>query len=52
MRPYQRLTLTTILLGLGFIASGCPKDGALENAGEELDEAANDAGRAIEDATD
>lgn len=52
MRTYQRLTLTSILLGLGFIAAGCPRDGAAEEAGEELDEAANDAGRAIEDAAD
>lgn len=31
---------------------GCDKDGPMENAGEELDEAGKDAKRAIEDATD
>tara|TARA_R110001592_G_scaffold363371_1_gene685524 strand:- start:135431 stop:135595 length:165 start_codon:yes stop_codon:yes gene_type:complete len=36
------------MLGL----SGCDQDGPVENFGEEVDEAAQDAKRKIEDATD
>lgn len=32
--------------------AGCDKDGPMENTGEELDEAAQDTKRAIDDATD
>mgnify|MGYP003631018669 CR=1 FL=1 len=32
--------------------TGCDKDGAMEEAGEEVDEAVSDAKRGIEDATD
>lgn len=32
--------------------AGCDKDGPMEDAGEQLDEASQDAKRAIEDATD
>jgi hypothetical protein len=31
---------------------GCDNDGPMEDAGEELDEASQDAKRAIDDATD
>lgn len=43
------LVALSSMLGL----SACQhNDSALENTGEEIDEAAHDAGRAIEDATD
>ena len=45
-----------LALFLGTIAmsglTGCEKDGPMEEAGEEVDEAFGDAKRGIEDATD
>ena len=38
----NRLTLLT-LLSLGFFATGCEEQGPLEQAGEEIDEAVEDA---------
>jgi len=44
------------LLLVGIISTvglaGCEKDGPAENLGEDIDEAAQDAKREIEDATD
>lgn len=39
-----------VLCGIALVA--CDDDGPVEEAGEKVDEAINDAGRAVEDATD
>jgi hypothetical protein len=44
------LLLLGIFSGAGL--AGCDSDGPMEDAGEELDEAAQDTKRAIDDATD
>lgn len=44
-----------LMILAGFAAPlmvGCEKKGPLEEAGEKVDEAAKDAGRAVKDATD
>ena len=43
--------ILSLLLSLGFIA-GCEEEGPAEEFGESVDEAAEDAQREIEDATD
>lgn len=50
-----RMLLAVLMIGgtLGLAAcAGDSRDGAAENTGEAIDEGVNDAGRAIEDATD
>lgn len=50
-----RMLLVVLAIGgtLGLAAcAGDSRDGAAENTGEAIDEGVNDAGRAIEDATD
>jgi len=53
-RLYRRLLAAGILtVGAAFIplAAGC-EEGPAEEAGEAVDEAANDAGRAVDDVVD
>lgn len=40
------------LLVIAFGLSACDDKGPMEQAGEDMDEAIDDAGRALEDATD
>lgn len=49
-----RATLAAPLLLSAFLIAlaGCDDDGPLENAGEEVDEAVENTGDAIEDGTD
>lgn len=42
-------TLAALFLS-AFLAMGCEDDGAMEEAGESVDEAASDFGNAVEDA--
>ena len=44
------LSLAIAVMSIGVV--GCEKQGPAEEFGENVDEAVNDAGRAIEDATD
>jgi hypothetical protein len=44
--------LMAIPFALVLMGSGCEKQGPLEEAGEEIDEAVEDTKRKIEDATD
>lgn len=50
-----RMLMAVLMIGgtLGLAScAGDSNDGAAENTGEAIDEGVNDAGRAIEDATD
>ena len=49
-RNIAALLLVGMISTVGLV--GCEKDGPVENFGEEVDEAAQDAKRKIEDATD
>ncbi len=49
-KPFTALFLSMMLLFPIF--SGCEQEGPAERAGEAIDEAAEDTGDAIEDATD
>ena len=44
--------LIGLVLGVTSGSLACPKKGTMEKAGEAVDEAVDDAGREIEDATD
>ena len=48
----NRLFLLPLALAGGLLVAGCDEEGPLESLGEAADEAASDAGRAVEDATD
>lgn len=54
MKTYTRKLLATLLLSsFGILGlSACDDQGPAEKFGEEVDEAAQDAERSIEDATD
>ena len=53
MKNFKNIFAFTLLLGSLAGLQACDKnEGPLEEAGETIDEAADDAGRAIEDATD
>lgn len=47
-----RKILMAALMVVGFGLSACDDKGPMEQAGEDMDEAIDDAGRALEDATD
>lgn len=49
MNMRNSMTLAAMTLA-AFLAVGCERDGPMENAGEEIDEAATDVGNAVEDA--
>lgn len=49
----MRKFLVVLLLGLGVGGlAGCEQEGPMERAGEKVDRAAEDTGRAIDDATE
>jgi len=50
----RRIAVTFLAISFsGMVAAGCKKDdGPLEEAGEKIDEAVNDAKRKVEDAAD
>ncbi len=48
----SRLFLLPLVFAGGLLVAGCEEQGPLEDLGESADEAVNDAGRAVEDATD
>lgn len=49
----RRIAAIVLTLGvLGAFGAGCEKKGPFEEAGEEIDEAVQDAEREVEDATD
>ena len=50
-KEYLLTFLTTLMLGVMGV-SGCEEKGPMEEAGESVDEAAQDAKREIDDATD
>jgi len=50
-KPVSGLCAASLMTVLAFAAGGC-EDGIFEDAGEEVDEAVDDAGDAIEDAGD
>ena len=56
MKPNRILSSAALIAGLVAISplmlAGCDDKGPAEQVGEDIDEAANDAKRAIEDATD
>ena len=53
MRRKAFLLMTVAVLSLGLATTGCEdNDGPMEELGESIDEAVDDAGDAIEDAAD
>lgn len=51
----RKIAMTFLAISIsGMVAAGCKKehDGPLEEAGEKIDEAVNDAKRKVEDAAD
>jgi hypothetical protein len=56
MKPNRILSTAALAAGIAlaapFVLAGCDEQGPAEKAGEAIDEAAQDAQRAVEDATD
>lgn len=49
----MRKLMVMVLLGLSIgVLTGCEQEGPMERAGERVDRAAEDTGRAIDDATE
>ena len=47
----QVIAASGLALCVGTVLSGCPKDGPLENAGEEVDEAGEEIADEVDDHT-
>ena len=52
MKLNEAISAALLVIAMMFTLSACEEEGPLEEAGEEVDEAFEDAGRAIDDATD
>lgn len=52
MKNGSTIAAALFLSALTLTLSGCEEEGAFEEAGEQMDEAAENTGDAIEDATD
>lgn len=52
MKPGETIAAVLLASALMFTLSACEEKGPMEKAGEEIDDTIEDAGDAIEDATD
>lgn len=52
MKLNEAISATLLVIAMMFTLSACEEKGPLEETGEEIDEAFEDAGEAIDDAND